>query len=432
MWFNPYWVPRVPFIAQPQKDPPPPKVELLGLPMMTFPEKARQKNKIRVMSFNILATCYASVFNENYCNPYDFRTDVRAGLIIRLMENHNPDIFCWQEVDANLLNYLEPVLRKRYKLMTHQRPAGREDGLVTGYKKSRFTESGRGILSFDDEAQKYDFTVKDINWYSRHNIAHMIKLQDNQPDEQGRFREINVFNVHTYWDPKSDFVKYFQVASLFNWVAAKTKPDEATLVMGDFNSPPETNSIKFLAKMAPDPSRIEHASDKDNIFAKTQEIYLKFNTPKFMGHSYTNAFESYKQLEELYFKQTEPKMILEPIPHQKLEVCKIMNQVAAGPDENSGKSDSASTNYSASSMMEEPIAKPQTGFPDFTNYTGNFKAVIDHIFFTPALGLTGLGKLPSLKDLEGYKSFPNKYFPSDHLPIVAEFDYMPAAPLVKH
>ena len=61
------------------------------------------------------------------------------------------------------------------------------------------------------------------------------------------------------------------------------------------------------------------------------------------------------------------------------------------------------------------------GFPDFTNYTPDFKETIDHILCTTHFSVECLGKVPGFHELKGIKGLPNEFFPSDHLPLAATF-----------
>lgn len=65
------------------------------------------------------------------------------------------------------------------------------------------------------------------------------------------------------------------------------------------------------------------------------------------------------------------------------------------------------------------------GYPDVSNYTFGFKSMIDHIFYSGrTLKLTAIKKMPNFEDLENYVGFPCEHFPSDHLPIGVELDYI--------
>ncbi len=61
--------------------------------------------------------------------------------------------------------------------------------------------------------------------------------------------------------------------------------------------------------------------------------------------------------------------------------------------------------------------------PSFTNYTRNFKGNLDYIFYAKKspLQLKRLLKLPKSGEISENIALPNKYWPSDHLPLMAEF-----------
>lgn len=63
----------------------------------------------------------------------------------------------------------------------------------------------------------------------------------------------------------------------------------------------------------------------------------------------------------------------------------------------------------------------RTMHPSFTNYTANFKGVLDYILYNGRsdLRLKKILKLPKKKEL--HVGLPNKIWPSDHLPIISEF-----------
>ena len=61
--------------------------------------------------------------------------------------------------------------------------------------------------------------------------------------------------------------------------------------------------------------------------------------------------------------------------------------------------------------------------PSFTNYTGNFKGVLDYIFYSrkSPLLLKRILKIPKSGELRENIAIPNRKWPSDHLPLLAEF-----------
>jgi len=63
-------------------------------------------------------------------------------------------------------------------------------------------------------------------------------------------------------------------------------------------------------------------------------------------------------------------------------------------------------------------------YPPYTNYTSDFKATLDHIFFTPnGLSLIGLLEIPTPSQIID-EGLPNEENPSDHLPIIALFEVL--------
>lgn len=59
--------------------------------------------------------------------------------------------------------------------------------------------------------------------------------------------------------------------------------------------------------------------------------------------------------------------------------------------------------------------------PRFTNYTANFKATLDYIFYDPAtIAAHSVAKLPDEAALAAETALPSSVFPSDHLYIAAK------------
>lgn len=58
----------------------------------------------------------------------------------------------------------------------------------------------------------------------------------------------------------------------------------------------------------------------------------------------------------------------------------------------------------------------------FTNYTPGYKGVIDYIWYTAnSLSVTNLLGPVDAEYLKSVVGFPNAHYPSDHIPIQAEF-----------
>ena len=69
--------------------------------------------------------------------------------------------------------------------------------------------------------------------------------------------------------------------------------------------------------------------------------------------------------------------------------------------------------------------KYECSHPEFTNYTEKFKGTIDYIFYKDFqennIKVRRVLNIPKSSVLGD--GCPNNIFPSDHLPIIADFDY---------
>lgn len=65
------------------------------------------------------------------------------------------------------------------------------------------------------------------------------------------------------------------------------------------------------------------------------------------------------------------------------------------------------------------------GTPKYTNYTVGFKECLDYIFYqTDKFAVTKVVEMPSDEDLEAHIAIPSVLFPSDHVAIVAELEFI--------
>ncbi|KAI4464907.1 carbon catabolite repressor protein 4 [Holotrichia oblita] len=60
------------------------------------------------------------------------------------------------------------------------------------------------------------------------------------------------------------------------------------------------------------------------------------------------------------------------------------------------------------------------GTPEYTNYTEDFKGCLDYIFCQSNVKVTQVLPFPAEEDLSTDTALPNKYFPSDHIALVAD------------
>ena len=72
---------------------------------------------------------------------------------------------------------------------------------------------------------------------------------------------------------------------------------------------------------------------------------------------------------------------------------------------------------------DETLTRLET-FPEYTNYTVNFKGTLDHIFYnSDALKVKHILEIPEQKDLALQTAIPSTKYPSDHFRIEAIFTF---------
>ena len=179
---------------------------------------------------------------------------------------------------------------------------------------------------------------------------------------------ISIYNVHFPWKYENDRIILLDM--LFKHIkenAIDKNQQNKILIMGDFNSEPNSKLIKlfyynkFLKEESNDNLMIGKNNNKKDIDINT--LYL---------------------CEEIY---------------------------------NKFKFNSAYQFYSKHKIYNGEFKR----HPAFTSRTKYFKKTIDYIFFSDNLYLNKILKLPNTYEVDKEKFLPSKEFPSDHLKLYAEF-----------
>lgn len=288
-----------------------------------------------VLSYNTLADIYAPY--QTFCPPEFLHFNYRKIRIACQLKLINSDFICLQEVDK-YEEFFKPLLESlNYSSNYIKRPANRNpDGSVLAWKSDTWEIIKTKTLSYNDME-----TCLSKSIYRRNNVG-IIGVFRNKTS--GKL--LIVGNSHFYWDPEVEYIKFAQGLEFsFEAFKLKTKHNCPAILVGDFNSEPETYTMKYMLG---------------------KELDL----------SYSNFLES------------EILAIFKPNP------MKFSN---------------AYSNYL------------DGRYPEFSNYTQDYKGFIDHILYTDEIEVKEIGKLPSFEDFEDVVGIPNADHPSDHLPLVASF-----------
>jgi mRNA deadenylase 3'-5' endonuclease subunit Ccr4 len=342
---------------------------LLSLQMYVDPKVAARVgsfNRAKVFTLNLLAQCYATYHISNYQGkPECIQAAPRARLLLQMLDNASPDLFALQEVDPDLWGQLEPTLKRQYALYTCQRPSGKLDGLVIGYRRSVFSEICRDTLCFDSAAKRLGIVEQD---FQTHHIAQYIRLHWKSNVQAGPPEILHVYNTHLFWNPARDDVKYFQFASLLSLASTRHSPSDHSIILGDFNSLPNSNSLSLLQPIPPQQGRIESVHNQPQIFHNSQSVYSMMDLQSIGSKGWRSVFSEYRE----FFKR-----------------------------------------IGVETGLDKPFIDTG-GYPLYTNSVESFRGVIDHIITTKNVVTLGMSLLPSIS-----LPLPNAFYPSDHIPLVA-------------
>jgi CCR4-NOT transcription complex subunit 6 len=333
-------------------------------------------DRIRVVTYNILASIYATSTMFGYCPIWALAWNFRKGRILNEIIGYDADVLCMQEVQADHFeSFLYPQLSAigyegLYKKKTREAfgPKGRIDGCAMFYKRSKFTLRVNNVIEFNEAAMKManedrfhnpipmeGDNTNSINRLLRDNVAQICVLE--MVGQYGVPIQICVSNVHIFWDPKFADVKLWQahilVKELQNFIAQNDLP---LILMGDFNSEPKSSVYELLQKGRVSQDHSDLAKDLIGILPKVERLRHDL--------ALASAYETV--------------------------------------------------------LGEEPV---------FTNYTANYKGTLDYIWYSAdRLVPTAALDIPSPVELEENcgkgGGMPHTKYPSDHFSMCCDFSFI--------
>ena len=357
-------------------------------------------DSLSVVSYNILCDKYATKSQYGYTSTADLDWHFRKGLILKELKEYDADIICLQEVDReNYEEYFSKELRatdyrgvfwpkSRARTMV-EKDARLVDGCATFYRSSKYILLDRLFIDFANNAINRPDMKGEHDTFNRvmprDNIAVVAFVEDRTTGSR-----MIVVNAHLYWDPAFADVKLIQVAIMMEQI---TKQAEKWA-----RHPPCTEKTPFRH------SDVEGELNGDSV----DEVPV----------------------------EPGPSLEYARGPDIPLIICGDFNS-AAGTGvydlitKGSVPGDHADLgNRGYGNFTREGMAHPfklQSAYTSedelaFTNYTPNFKGVIDYIWYSVnALEVRELlGDVDPLY-LSRCPGFPNHFFPSDHLALRAEF-----------
>ncbi|OAQ31097.1 hypothetical protein K457DRAFT_72485 [Linnemannia elongata AG-77] len=361
---------------------PPPEREWIPLEDNT---SSTNSDTFTTFCYNILAENYATPQMYGYTPSWALTWEYRKELILQEILAYSADIVCLQELE---MGQYEDYFKEQMKLQADYDsvfwPKSRAktmpekdrrivDGCATFFKASKFTLIDKHLVEFNHIAlQRPDFRkTEDIfnRVMTKDQIA-VITLLEHKDTKN----KVVVVNTHVYWDPLFKDVKLVQVAMMMDELD-KLSTQWAHLPVSGSNAPPSNPTGKLPTLICGD-----FNSERDSgVYEFLVKGAITQGHDDFGDHAY-------------------------------------------GTYTSEGLSHKMSLRSSYSDGVELP----------FTNFTPTFAAEIDYIFyssnFLSVLGLLGGVEKEYMSRCVG---FPNAHFPSDHVPILAEFKFRSQVALPK-
>ncbi|XP_044742172.1 2',5'-phosphodiesterase 12 isoform X2 [Chrysoperla carnea] len=332
-----------------------------------FTNNKLSENKFRVVTYNILADLYCdSDYTREtlypYCPPEALDIDYRKQLILKELIGYKADLICLQEVDEKVFTYdLIPVLSELgYSGIFHKKGGTVTEGLCCLYDSNRFKNISSEVIIFGEQINKNDIFIE----YWR-KIRTNAKLMDRVLPRTTAL-QVNVF----------------ESADCNNEI----------LVVGNTHLyfHPDADHIRlFQAGLAM--TYLQHSIEQLKLKHKDKRITLMF----------CGDFNS--------------------VP--ECGIYKLMTTGSVSEDEPDWSSNMEEQIKDLS--LRQPFKMASAcGTPKFTNYTTDFADCLDYIFYQcDQVSVIQYVPLPLLQELTYHTALPSIVFPSDHIALIADFQW---------
>ncbi|KAL5491699.1 hypothetical protein EMCRGX_G017036 [Ephydatia muelleri] len=354
-------------------------------------QQSRLNLTFTVMSYNVLCDKYATRQQYGYCPTWALVWDYRKQAILKEILDSTADIVALQEVETDQYHsFFRPELQRQgydgiFSAKSRAKTMGEHDrrfvdGCAIFYDKRRFTLLEDHLVEFNQIAVTHasgsEAMLNRVMIRDNIGIAVLLELKDTG-------HHILVANAHIHWDPEFKDVKLIQTIMLMNelesivfkaqnekGIGYKTPipgmPGVPIVLCGDLNSLPKSGVVEYLLQGR-----------------------VTTDHPDFQEFAY-DAF-----------------------------LHRLRDSVRPGQRSPAGKLELVHQFNLKEAYADHPL--------QYTNYTYDFKGVIDYIFYSLDF-LTPIGLLgPVSTDwLKQYKIIgcPNPHFSSDHFPLLCEYDFI--------
>ena len=239
--------------------------------------------RFRVSTYNVLAEIYATAQQYPHCDFWALSWDFRFQNILREIMDASPEVLCLQEVQADHYeNHVYASLSDAgyegvFKQKTRQSMglAGKVDGCALFWRRSKFHLVESYSIEFNELAQRQatqvlglnprsEEGVAFLNRLSKDNVAQLVVLEvipassstSRGSNTNREITQICVANTHLYSNKDFPDVKLWQTWQLLQELESFVMSRGTNLplvICGDFNSTPDTAVYDLLSRQSVHP-----------------------------------------------------------------------------------------------------------------------------------------------------------------------------------
>ncbi|XP_010893495.1 CCR4-NOT transcription complex subunit 6 [Esox lucius] len=367
------------------------------------PDRTRTAVLFSVMCYNVLCDKYATRQLYGYCPSWALKWEYRKKSIMQEIINCNADIISLQEVETEqYYNYFLPELKEQgYEGFFSPKSRARTmsecdrkhvDGCAIFYKTEKFSLVQKHTVEFNQLAMANsdgsEAMLNRVMTKDNIGVATLLEVR-RETIEQSVGKSLHrmekqlllVANAHMHWDPEYSDVKVVQTVMFLSEV--KNIVDKATRSLKLSSLSGETNAVPLVL-----------CADLNSLPESGVVEYL----------SSGGLDSTHKDFKELRY--------IDSLTNFN---CNGKNGTSSGRISHGFKLKSAYEN----------------GLMPYTNYTFDFKGIIDYIFYSqPTLNVLGvLGPLdPQWLHENNINGCPHPHIPSDHFSLFAQLELLLSCP----
>lgn len=360
---------------------------------INHPESNRPVAIYTVMCYNVLCDKYCTRQLYGYCPSWALNWEYRKKAIIEEIRQYNADIISLQEVETEQFYqfFLPELERDGYKGIFSPKSRAKTmselekkhvDGCAIFFRATKFSLLKEHLIEFNklamSNAEGSHDMINRVMTKDNIGLAALLETKDtiweNGLPATGAKMPILVATCHIHWDPEYSDVKLIQTMMLMSEL--KNIVEESGTSLRPGSSAPDTNSVPLLLcgdlNSLPDSGVVEYLTSGK----------VSANHNDFRGLGYNDCLS-------------------------KLNIADNSDLVTHG--------------FRLMQAYEKDIMP-------YTNYTYDFKGIIDYIFFSKDF-MRPLGVLGPM-DFEWFREHkvigcPHPHIPSDHLPLLVEVEMNP-------